>query len=155
MRLVLFQPEIAQNAGAATRAAACFDAGLDIIEPCGFPIGAKSYARVAMDYGHITPPSVHASWTAFENSAVRQAGRLVLLTTKADMDLWDWPFAETDLIMLGQESAGVPDHVHAACDARVRIPISANTRSLNMAMAGAIALAAARRTLMVPPPGAA
>ncbi len=142
MRLVLFQPEIAQNAGAATRAAACFGAGLDIISPCGFPLSAKTFTRVAMDYGLLAPPHVHDDWAAFQAVV---PGRRILLTTKAEVSLWDFSFAADDLLIMGQESAGAPDYVHAAADATVRIPLAAAARSLNMAMAAAIALAEAQR----------
>jgi tRNA (cytidine/uridine-2'-O-)-methyltransferase len=147
MRLVLFKPEIAQNAGAAIRAAACFGAGLDIIEPCGFPADAKGMRRAALDYGALAPPVMHAGWSAFQESAERASGRLILLTTKAETSIWDFEFRPGDLLMTGQESAGAPDEVHDACDATVRIPIAADARSLNLATAAAIALAEARRQL--------
>ncbi|MGF1544609.1 MAG: tRNA (cytidine(34)-2'-O)-methyltransferase [Parvularculaceae bacterium] len=147
MDLVLFRPEIAQNAGAATRAAACFEAGLHIIEPCGFPLDARGFRRAALDYGLLAPPVRHASWRAFEKSEARAGRRLILLTTKAAASIWSFDFADTDLIMVGQESAGAPDEVHAACDASLRIPIAPAARSLNAATAAAIALAAARRPL--------
>ena len=145
MRLVLYQPEIAQNAGAGIRAAACFGAGVDIIEPCGFPPDAKGLKRAAMDYGAIAPPTLHSSWRAFSHSVERRSGRLILLSTKGTAALWDFAFAETDLLLIGQESAGVPDEVRAACDSLIRIPIASRARSLNAAAAGAIALAEMRR----------
>jgi tRNA (cytidine/uridine-2'-O-)-methyltransferase len=145
VRLVLFQPEIAGNVGAAMRAAACFDAGLDIIEPCGFPPDARGLKRAAMDYGAHIAPTLHASWRAFEESDVRRSGRLVLLTTKAELALWDFKFSTSDLLMIGQESAGAPADVRAACEAALVIPIAAAARSLNAATAGAIALAEMRR----------
>lgn len=145
MRLVLYQPEIAQNAGAAIRAAACFGAGIDIIEPCGFPADAKGLKRVAMDYGALAPPVLHPSWPAFLASEARARGRLVLLSTKAETVIWDFGFQPEDLLMIGQESAGVPPEVRGACDAGVRIPIASDARSLNAAISGAIALAEMRR----------
>lgn len=145
MRLVLYQPEIAQNAGAAIRAAACFGARVDIIEPCGFPADAKGLKRVAMDYGALAPPELHLSWEAFLNSAARHSGRLVLLSTRADAALWDFRFEPSDLVMIGQESAGVPPEVRDACNACVRIPLDPAARSLNAAAAGAITLAEMRR----------
>lgn len=145
MRLVLFQPEIAGNAGATIRAAACFGAGVDIVEPCGFPPDDRALRRAAMDYGAIAPPVRHASWAAFLDSAERRGGRLALLTTKADTAIWDMSLLESDLFMIGQESAGVPPAVRDACDLALRIPIAAGARSLNAATAAAIALAEARR----------
>ncbi len=145
MRLVLFQPEIAGNAGAAIRAAACFGAGVDIVEPCGFPPDDRALKRAAMDYGALAPPVRHASWAAFQESAERRAGRLVLLTTKAAKTLWEAELRDTDLFLIGQESAGVPGDVRDACDLAVRIPIAEGARSLNAAAAAAIALAEAKR----------
>ncbi|MEL6361520.1 MAG: TrmH family RNA methyltransferase [Pseudomonadota bacterium] len=145
MRLVLFCPEIAQNAGAATRAAACFGAELHIIEPCGFPLDAKGFKRTAMDYGLLAPPTVHSSWQAFDTHRHESPGRLVLMTTKASESLWASQLTPNDYIFIGRESAGVPDWLHERADLRVRIPISEGARSLNAATTAAIALAEARR----------
>ncbi len=143
-RLVLFQPEIADNAGAATRAAACFGAELHIVEPCGFPLNARRFGRVAMDYGLLAPPILHTDWAAFA-AASDGAGRRVLLTTKADLSIWDARLEATDYLVLGRESAGAPPEVHESVDLRVRIPLAPAARSLNMATAGAIALAEVAR----------
>ena len=145
MRLVLYQPEIAQNAGAAIRAAACFGAGIDIIEPCGFPADARGLKRAAMDYGALASPTLHASWSAFTASEARRSGRLILLSTKAATPISDFAFRGDDLVMIGQESAGVPEEVRAACDGAVRIPLAPGARSLNAATSGSIALAEMRR----------
>ncbi len=145
LRLVLYQPDIPQNAGAAIRAAACFGADLEIIEPCGFPLDAKALRRVAMDYGALAAPRTHRSWGGFRETL--GSGRLVLLTTAGDGSLWDFEFRSGDALLLGRESAGVPDEVHAAADARLRIPLAEGARSLNVATSGAIALAEARRQL--------
>lgn len=147
MRLVLYKPEIAQNVGAAIRSAACFGAGIDIVEPCGFPVDAKGLKRAAMDYGDLAPPVLHPSWSAFIESPERMAGRLILLSTKAETPIWDFRFEPGDLIMIGQESAGVPTDLRGACDASVRIPLAPGARSLNAAATGAIALAEMRRQL--------
>lgn len=145
MRLVLYQPEIAQNAGASIRAAACFGAGIDIIEPCGFPADAKGLKRTAMDYGALAPPALHPSWSAFLSCEGRREGRLILLSTRAEAAIWDFRFRPGDLLMIGQESAGVPPDVRESCDAVVKIPLAPGARSLNAAAAGAIALAEMRR----------
>lgn len=147
MRLALYQPEIAGNVGAAIRAAACFGAGVDLIEPCGFPPDAKGLKRAAMDYGALAPPCLHPSWPAFLASAARREGRLVLLSTTAEESIWEFGFRTSDLVLIGQESAGVPAAVRARCDAAVRIPLAPGARSLNAATAGAIALAEMRRQL--------
>lgn len=155
MRLVLFQPDIPQNTGAAIRVAACLGAGIDIIEPCGFPLSDKALRRAAMDYGDLCRPDIHSSWTAFRSArpGARPVARLVLLTTAAERSIWDFSFREGDMIVLGRESAGVPEEVHAAADARLAVPMAAGARSLNVVTAGAIALAEARRQIGWPPAG--
>lgn len=145
MRLALYQPDIPQNVGAAIRAAACFGAGLDIVEPCGFPLDSREVRRVAMDYGALAPPAAHRSWAAFLET--KGPGRLVLMTTKAETALWDFEFRPGDIILMGRESAGAPDEVHEAADARLSIPLAPGARSLNIATAAAVALAEARRQL--------
>lgn len=148
LALALFQPEIAQNAGAACRTAACFGADLHIIEPCGFPLDAKGFRRTAMDYGLLAPPHVHAGWGAFTHSlSAPAAPRLILLTTKATVSLFDVAFRPGDILLLGQESAGAPEAVHARADIRARIPLAPAARSLNLAIAGAVALSEARRQI--------
>ncbi len=145
MRLALFEPDIPQNVGAAIRAAACFGAHLDIIEPCGFAGGAREIARVAMDYRLMAPPRIHPDWTAFVDVYCDGARRIILLTTKGSTSLWDFAFRSDDMLVLGRESSGAPDHVHAAADAHLVIPMADGARSLNVAVAGAVALAEARR----------
>ena len=145
MRLVLFQPDIPQNVGAAIRTAACFGTSLDIIEPCGFPLKSKEIARVAMDYGALAQPRAFRSWEAFQNE--REPGRVILLTTKGAGPLWDFEFHEDDALLLGRESAGVPDDVHNTVDARLFIPMAKGARSLNVVVAGAVALGEAQRQL--------
>ena len=142
MRLALYQPDIPQNVGAAIRAAACFGAGMDVIEPCGFPLDSRQVRRVAMDYG-AAAPTAHAGWAAFLETA--GPARLVLLTTKASQSIWDFRFQADDIILMGRESAGAPDEVHARADARLRIPLAPGARSLILATAAAVALAEARR----------
>ena len=151
MRLALFEPDIPQNTGALLRLAACFEVAVDLIEPCGFLLGDRRLKRAALDYAALAAMRRHASWAAF--SAGRDPGsRLVLLTTGGDASLYDFAFAAEDTLLLGRESAGVPDEVHRAAAARVVIPVRPGARSLNVAMAGAIALAEAlRQTGLLPP----
>lgn len=145
MRIVLVEPDIPQNVGAAIRVAACFGAGVEVVHPCGFALDSKTIRRVAMDYGLLAPVRSHAAWRAFLEDGGRRNGRLVLLTTKATDSLWDFRFTPDDALLLGRESAGAPDAVHAAADARIRIPMADGARSLNIAVAAAVALAEARR----------
>lgn len=140
MRLCLYQPDIAPNVGAAIRLCACFDVPLDVIEPCGFPVSDKSLKRTAMDYADQVDSHVYASWSAY-CAVVPEKTRLVLLTTKAAQRYDQFSFSPSDVLILGRESAGVPDDVHARCDARVRIPLAPKARSLNVSHAAAIVLA--------------
>ncbi|MEZ5893109.1 MAG: TrmH family RNA methyltransferase [Parvularculaceae bacterium] len=143
MRLALYQPDIPQNVGAAIRIAACFGAGIDVIEPCGFPLDSREIRRVAMDYGALAAPVAHAGWEAFLKS--RGAARLVLMTTAGEATLTDFAFRPDDIILMGRESAGAPRDVHDAADARLMIQLAPGARSLNVAVAAAVALAEARR----------
>lgn len=144
LRLALFEPDIPQNAGALLRLAACFAVPVDLIEPFGFVFDDRRLKRAALDYGALATICRHSSWAAF--LARRDpASRLVLLTTRGGVTLNRFAFAPGDTLLLGRESAGVPDFVHQAAAARVAIPMRAGARSLNVALAGAIALAEALR----------
>jgi tRNA (cytidine/uridine-2'-O-)-methyltransferase len=142
IRLVLFQPDIAQNAGAMMRLAACMGISLDLIEPCGFPLDNQRMRRAGMDYLDRLDLVRHASWPKFREAA---DGRLVLLTTAATQSHIDFAFQDNDMIVVGRESAGVPPDVHDAADARIRIPMRHGMRSLNVAQAAAIGLCEALR----------
>ena len=142
MRLALFEPDIPQNTGTILRLAACLDVGVDIIEPCGFLLDDRRMRRAGMDYLELAALTRHASWNAFRPTI---AGRLVLLTTRAERAYADFNYEPTDVLLLGRESDGVPTHVHEAADARIRVPMRPNARSLNVALAAAIVLAEALR----------
>jgi tRNA (cytidine/uridine-2'-O-)-methyltransferase len=142
MRLALFQPDIAANTGTILRMGACFGVPVDIIEPCGFAFSERGLKRAGMDYLDRVHVTRHASWAAFKSQS---AGRLVLLTTKASQTHGQFQFAAGDVLLLGRESAGVPDDVHAAADARICIPMAPGERSLNVALAAAIGLGEALR----------
>lgn len=138
MKIILYQPDIAQNLGAVMRLCACFDTPLEVIEPCGFPLTAKGLRRTAMDYGAPEDLTRHKSWDAFCETA--DEGRLVLLTTKAATPITDFQFKANDRLIFGRESAGAPETVHEKADARILIPIQADTRSFNLATSVSIAL---------------
>ena len=143
MRLVLYQPDIPQNAGTMLRLAACLGVGVDIVEPCGFIWSEPRLKRAGMDYLEFAAVARHASWDSF--LAQRPPGRLVLLTTRASTPLPEARFEPGDQLVLGRESAGVPEHVHGLADLAVRIPMVAGARSLNVAVTAGIALAEALR----------
>ena len=142
MRLALYQPDIPQNTGAILRLGACLGVAVDIIEPCGFVIDDRRLRRVGMDYLDKVVVRRHRSWAAFRRAA---AGRLILLTTRSASPHTGFAFAADDILLLGRETAGVPDAVHDAADARLRVPMRPGLRSLNLALAAAIVLAEALR----------
>ncbi|WP_166036605.1 tRNA (cytidine(34)-2'-O)-methyltransferase [Sphingosinicella sp. YJ22] len=143
MRLALYQPDQAGNVGTILRLAACLGVPVDIIEPCGFPWSDKALRRAGMDYAEIAQVTRHADWDAF--AAARAGARIVLLTTKGATPLPKARFGAGDILLMGSESSGVSELVHAAAALRVRIPQAAGTRSLNIAVAAGIALAEAIR----------
>ncbi|MGH7116910.1 MAG: TrmH family RNA methyltransferase [Stellaceae bacterium] len=144
MRLALYEPDIPQNTWAVLRLAACFGIAVDVIEPCGFLLDDRRLRRVALDYAAICPITRHASWTAFLADR-NSRSRLVLMTTSGTVALHRFAFAGDDTILFGRESAGAPPAVHAAAAARIAIPLRPPARSLNVALAAAIALGEALR----------
>lgn len=145
MRLAAYQPDIAPNLGAMIRLSACFGVPLDIIEPCGFPLSIKTLKRAAMDYADIADLTRHDSWANFASTP--RSGRLVLMTTRAEQTLWDFDFQQGDTIVMGRESAGVPQEVHDFVQARVKLPMFGQARSLNVAMSAGMAVSEALRQI--------
>lgn len=144
MRIALYQPEIAGNVGAVMRLGACMGAAVELIKPLGFAWDDKRVRRAAMDYVDHVSVTRHAGFAAFR-AAMPPTSRLVLFTTKASHSLYDFAFQPDDVLLFGQESAGVPAEVAQACHARVRIPMRAEVRSMNLATSAAIALGEALR----------
>jgi tRNA (cytidine/uridine-2'-O-)-methyltransferase len=148
VRLALFQPDIPQNLGAAIRLGACLGVGIDVIEPCGFPLNSAAMRRAHMDYGGIDHVTRHDGWATFKAA---KTGRVVLLTTAGSQSLTTMNFAPHDVILVGRESAGVPESVHGEADLRVRVPMRAGARSLNVINAAAVTLwEALRQTGQLP-----
>ena len=145
--LALYEPDIAQNAGAMMRTCACLGVEPAIIEPAGFRTVDSRFRRAAMDYLGAVSIASHASWDEFEAWRAAARRRLVLLTTQGETNLWDFSFAEGDVILVGRELAGVPQPVRNAADARLLIPIRAPLRSLNVGVAATIAITEALRQL--------
>lgn len=145
MRLALFQPGIPQNVGAAIRLGACLGVGLDVIEPCSFPLDDKSLKRAALDYGPLTHMTRHASWEAFLVAPERREGRLLLFTTKATAPFHKFEFQAGDTLLFGNESRGAPPEVHETAFARLTIPLRPEARSMNLATTAAMALGEALR----------
>lgn len=143
MRIALFEPEIAGNVGAVLRLSACLGAAVDLIEPMGFTWDDRRVRRTAMDYIDHVEIARHAGFDAFQASIGSR--RLVLFTTKTDQSPYDFAFQADDVLLFGKESAGVPASVADACDARLRLPMRPQVRSMNLATSAALALGEALR----------
>ena len=148
MRLALFQPDIPQNTGTLLRLGACLDVPLDIIEPCGFIFNEKAMRRAGMDYLEMAKYKRHNSWAdflEFRKQNPDKYGRIVLLTTKASVPYTEFEFKENDIILMGRESAGVPEEVHQTADARLIIPMNEKARSINVAVSAVMVIGEALR----------
>lgn len=148
MRLALYQPDIPQNTGTLLRLGACLDLPVDIIEPCGFLFNEKAMRRAGMDYLELADFRRHNSWNdflAYRQEHPQEYGRIVLLTTHGKQSFVDFQFAANDIILMGRESAGVPENVHNLADAQLLIPMNKNARSINMAVSAAMAITEALR----------
>jgi tRNA (cytidine/uridine-2'-O-)-methyltransferase len=145
MRIALYERDIPQNTGTILRLAACLGVETHIIEPAGFPTSDRAFRRAGMDYLDQVSLARHASWDAFEAWRRREGARLVLFTTGAALSYLDHAFRRDDILLFGRESSGVPEKVHQAADARLLIPMREGLRSLNVAMACAMAVGEALR----------
>ena len=145
MRIALYEPDIPQNTGTILRLCACLGIEADIIEPAGFPTSDRAFRRAGMDYLDAVALRRHRSWSEFETWRRAENRRLVLFTTAAEQSYLDYRFAADDVLLFGRESAGVPAEVHAAANVRLVIPMRRGLRSLNVAMAVAMAAGEALR----------
>ena len=151
MRIALYQPDIAGNVGTILRLAACWQVGVDIILPCGFPASDAQLRRAAMDYGAAADVTRHADFEAFSAVRLIDDARLIALTSGGDASLYDARFEPNDILLMGRESAGLPSELHDRAAMRVRIPMAEGFRSLNLAVASGIALGEAmRQTALFP-----
>ncbi len=145
MRLALFEPDIPQNTGTILRLAACLGVGVDLVEPLGFVLTDEKFRRAGLDYWEQAALTRHASFAAFEAARRAAGGRLVLFSAQAALAYTDFVFRESDTLIFGRESSGASAAVHAAADTALRIPLVAGRRSLNVAVAAAMALGEALR----------
>ncbi|MBO9579906.1 MAG: tRNA (cytidine(34)-2'-O)-methyltransferase [Sphingobium sp.] len=151
MRIALYQPDIAGNVGTILRLGACWQVGVDIILPCGFPASDTQLKRAAMDYGRHVDVTRHIDFEAFAAERLGNGARLIALTSGGEASLYDVRFQAGDILLMGRESAGLPPELHDRADLRVRIPMAQGFRSLNLAVASGIALGEAmRQTGMFP-----
>jgi len=147
LRIALFQPDIPQNTGTILRLCACLGIEAHLIEPAGFPSSDRAFRRAGMDYLDAVTLVRHPSWRDFEAWRHRDRHRLILFTTAATRPYLDYRFAPDDILLFGRETAGVPPEVHAVADARLVIPLRPGLRSLNVAMAAAMAAGEALRQI--------
>ena len=151
MRIALYQPDIPPNTGTILRTAACLGLAVELIEPAGFEVSDRTLRRAGLDYIASVVLTRHASFDAFEDWRAGQPSdeggspRLVLLTTKAGLAYTEFSFRSSDILLLGRESAGVPDAVQAVADARIKVPMRPGQRSLNVAVAAAMVIGEALR----------
>ncbi len=145
--IALYQPDIPQNTAAIIRLCSCFDATLEIIEPCGFNLSDKRLKRVAMDYIHKSKIITYSSYNKF--LITKKKSRIILMTTKTKKNYSNFKFIKKDTLLFGRESEGVPKKVHTDSYERLKIPLKQNSRSLNIAMAAGITLAEATRQMMI------
>ena len=145
MQIALFQPDIPQNTGTILRLCACLEVAAHIIEPAGFAVSDRTFRRAGMDYLDQVSLTRHDSWAKFEEWRAEAGYRLLLFTTKAATSYLDFRYGASDILLFGRETAGVPEAVAAVADAPLKIPIKPGLRSLNVAMAAAMAVGEALR----------
>jgi len=144
-RLALYQPDIPQNTGTMLRLAACLGVPVEIVEPAGFDVTDRHLRRAGLDYLDLVAITRHVSFRAFEAWRAGAGARLVLATTRAALPYTEFRFRPDDVLLMGRESAGVPEEVHAAAEARLRVPMQPGLRSLNVAVSAAMILGEALR----------
>jgi tRNA (cytidine/uridine-2'-O-)-methyltransferase len=147
VRIALYQPDIPQNTGTILRLCACLGVEAHIVEPAGFPTTDRAFRRAGMDYLDQVKLMRHADWPAFQAFRQTEGLRLVLFTTGADLSYLDHAYRPGDVLLFGRESSGVPETVHRAADTRLVIPMQPGLRSINVAMAAAMALGEALRQM--------
>ena len=146
MQIALFQPDIPQNVGGVIRLCSCMGLGLNIIRPCGFVAGDKNIRKVALDYAQNLEIIYHDSWNRFLEY-VGDNNRIILLTTKAELDYTKYEYSNNSILLLGRESCGVPSYVHDSLMNKVTIPMVSSARSLNIVVACAMVTGEAVRQI--------
>jgi tRNA (cytidine/uridine-2'-O-)-methyltransferase len=151
IRIALYQPDIAGNTGTILRLGACLGIAIDVIEPAGFDLSDRALKRAGMDYLETAALTRHVDFANFDAWRTSEARRLLLFSTKAALPYTEFDYRARDILLFGRESAGVPDDVHALADERLLIPMPGGGRSLNVALAAAMAAGEAMRQVNPPP----
>jgi tRNA (cytidine/uridine-2'-O-)-methyltransferase len=144
-RIALYQPDIPGNTGTILRMAACLGYAVDLIEPAGFDVSDRNLKRAGMDYLEMAALTRHMDWEAFTLTLANR--RLVIASTNAAKNYTEFEFLETDTLLFGRESAGLPDHIHQMAHPAILIPMQPGARSLNLAISVAMIAGEAKRQL--------
>ena len=144
-KIALYEPDIPQNTAAIIRTCSCFDVMIEIIEPCGFMLNDKRFKRVVMDYLDEKMIRFYNNYDVFFKIKKKQKERVILMTTKASTSYSNFKFKNSDTILFGRESAGVPKKIHKLADNRLKVPMSFKKRSLNLSSSVAITLSESLR----------
>ena len=145
--IALYKPDIPHNTASILRLCACLGLKLHIIEPCGFNLNDSRFKRVIMDYVNQSSIMRYENFKELLNK--NKKSRVILLSTKAKKSLFKFNFRKHDIILLGRESKGVPENIHRELNNKLKIPISNNTRSLNVTVAASISAAEALRQIKI------
>jgi tRNA (cytidine/uridine-2'-O-)-methyltransferase len=143
VKILLYQPDIAGNVGTIVRLCSCLDLELNVIEPCGFPFDNNKFKRAGMDYIDFVKINRFSSFEGFKIENLNS--RIILLTTKAETSFADFTFKKNDVLMVGRETAGVPEDIHNLVDGRIVIPMKNDMRCLNVVVSLSMVLSVAMR----------
>ena len=131
--ICLYMPDMPQNLGVIIRTAACLEFPLHIIKPLSFSMTDKRFKGAVMDYIDQCEIVNHDDWDNFEKYCDSNNKRIVLATTKTNNSFYNYSFSNSDIILFGKETAGVPQEIHKKVIEKITIPINQKTRSLNLA----------------------
>lgn len=147
LHIALYEPEIPSNTGAIIRLCANSGAQLHLIEPMSFELDDKRLRRAGLDYHEYAEMQVHADFASFQMWLGER--RLFACTTKATQFHSQARFLDEDVMLLGPESRGLPDEIldTISAEQKIKIPMQANSRSLNLSNATSIILYEAWRQL--------
>ncbi|MEB3234051.1 MAG: tRNA (cytidine(34)-2'-O)-methyltransferase [Cyanobacteriota bacterium] len=157
--VVLYQPQIPPNTGNIGRTCAATGTPLHLIEPLGFSLSDRMLKRAGLDYWPLIALERHPDWLHFDQLRQHRGGRLIALSSQAELPYTNCRFADDDWLLFGRESDGLPQAIQAQADLRLTIPMrhgsrlqSPGVRSLNLSVSVGIVLFEALRQLAVTEP---